>query len=81
MIYKVNRFKEIFKYLLEKKKPVYYCRVCHALLDVYVREVADRYNIKLLMGGYTKGQEFAKSEELFWIFNESDDHANSLIEV
>jgi hypothetical protein len=46
-----------------------------------VREVADRYNIKLLIGGYTKGQEFAKSEELFWIFNESDDHANSLIEA
>ncbi|PKM94862.1 MAG: phosphoadenosine phosphosulfate reductase [Firmicutes bacterium HGW-Firmicutes-1] len=80
VIYKVNKFKEIFKYLLVKKKEVYYCRVCHALLDVYVREVADRYHIKMLIGGYTKGQEFAKSEELFWIFNESDENANSEIE-
>lgn len=72
IVYKVNKPKEIFKYLLKTKKPVYYCRVCHALIDVAVREVADKYDIKLLLGGYTKGQEFAKSEELFWVFNESD---------
>lgn len=77
IVYKVNAAKDIFKYLLQTKKPVYYCRVCHALIDVYVREVASKYNIKLLLGGYTKGQEFAKSEELFWIFDESDKNVHN----
>jgi 3'-phosphoadenosine 5'-phosphosulfate sulfotransferase (PAPS reductase)/FAD synthetase len=77
VVYKANKFKEVFKFLLEMKKPVYYCRVCHALLDIYVREVADKHNIRLLLGGYTKGQEFAKSEELFWIFNESDNNVHN----
>jgi tRNA(Ile)-lysidine synthase TilS/MesJ len=72
IVYRTNELKEIFKTLLITKKPIYYCRICHELIDVYLREIATKFGIQLLLGGYTKGQEYARSDELFWIYNISD---------
>ncbi len=70
--FRTNKLKSVFKELLLTKKPVYYCRICHEMLDVYLREIAQKYNINLLLGGYTKGQGYARTSELYWIFEESD---------
>lgn len=70
--YRSNGLRNIFKELLLTKKPIYYCRVCHEMIDIYLREIAQKYNIRLLLGGYTKGQAYSRSEELYWIFEESD---------
>lgn len=69
---RTNDLKGVFKELLITKKPIYYCRICHEMLDVYLREIAQKYNINLLLGGYTKGQGYARTSELYWIYDESD---------
>ena len=70
--FRSNELRNIFKELLLTKKPIYYCRICHEMIDIYLREIAQRYNIKILLGGYTKGQAYSRSSELYWIFEESD---------
>jgi hypothetical protein len=73
IIYKTDLFKRIFKDILQTKQPFYYCRLCHAIIDKLVRDIALKYNINLVMGGYTKGQDYLKHPELFWIFKATDD--------
>lgn len=70
--YRTNELRNIFKELLLTKKPVYYCRICHEMIDIYLREIAQQYHIKLLLGGYTKGQAYARASELYWIYHDSD---------
>lgn len=70
--FRTNELKDIFKELLVSRKAVYYCRICHEMLDIYLREIAAKYNINILLGGYTKGQGYARTTELYWIYEESD---------
>lgn len=70
--FRSNELRNIFKELLLTKKPIYYCRICHEMIDIYLREIAQKYDIKMLLGGYTKGQAYSRSSELYWIFDESD---------
>lgn len=70
--FRTNELRNIFKELLLTKKPIYYCRICHEMIDIYLREIAQQYNINLLIGGYTKGQGYARTSELYWIYDESD---------
>jgi hypothetical protein len=72
IVYKPSEIKRFLIYLLKSKKPIYYCRPCHELLDVYVRDIASRHGINLILGGYTKGQEYVKNTELYWLFDISD---------
>lgn len=80
LVYKPQLVKNIFHYLLLQEKPVYYCRICNGLIDYYVREIALKYNITTLLGGYTKGQDFLKGRELFWIYRVSDQNLREGIE-
>lgn len=70
--FRSNELRNIFKELLVTKKPVYYCRICHEMIDIYLREIAQKYDIRMLLGGYTKGQAYSRASELYWIFDESD---------
>lgn len=72
VIYKTADLLKIFKECLKSNKRIYYCRVCHAVLDKTVREICKKYDIKLVLGGYTKGQQYIRNFELFWIYEESD---------
>lgn len=72
VMFKPALIKSLFKTLLLQKTNVYYCRICNALIDVYLREAAARHGVNLLLGGYTKGQDFLKGRELFWIYRTSD---------
>lgn len=78
-IFKTSKVKELFKYLLEQKKPIYYCRVCHALIDLNIREICAKNNISLILGGYTKGQNYLKNFELHWIYKMSDENTKELL--
>lgn len=73
IIFKTDLFKRVFKYILLTRQPFYYCRLCHAIIDKLVRDIAVKYNINLILGGYTKGQDYIKHPELFWIFKMTDD--------
>lgn len=72
LIYRTTEIKNIFRILLLSKKEVYYCRVCHLLLDKYIKDICNQYGISLILGGYTKGQSYISQEELFWIYEVSD---------
>lgn len=72
IVFKTADIQNLFKLFLKSGKRVYYCRLCHAILDWKIHDIAQRYNIKLILGGYTKGQQYIKNDELFWIYEESD---------
>jgi len=72
LIYKPQLIQQLFRHLLLLKSRVYYCRICNALIDVYIRRLALQHNIPLVLGGHTKGQEFLKGTEMFWIYRASD---------
>jgi len=72
VMYAPQLIKYLFKHLLQSKSRVYYCRICNALIDYYLRAIARQYEIPLLITGLTKGQEFLKGTELFWIYRSSD---------
>jgi hypothetical protein len=72
IIFAPQLIKNLFKYLLLNRSRVYYCRICNALIDYYLRAIALQHGITLLITGHTKGQEFLKATELFWIYRESD---------
>ena len=72
LIYAPQLIKKLFKHLLLSKSRVYYCRICNALIDYYLRAIARQQGIPLLITGLTKGQEFLKGTELFWIYRASD---------
>ena len=69
---KTHSMKRLFRLLLTSGKNIYYCRVCHAFLDLLVNQVCSQYNIRLVLGGYTKGQQYIINKELFRIYDESD---------
>ncbi|PID59166.1 phosphoadenosine phosphosulfate reductase [candidate division KSB3 bacterium] len=73
VMFKTDLFKQVFKYILLTKQPFYYCRLCHALIAKLVHDVANLHGITLILGGFTKGQDFLKLPELFWIFKITDD--------
>ncbi|MBC2580390.1 phosphoadenosine phosphosulfate reductase family protein [Clostridium sp. DJ247] len=77
LIYRSNVYQKIFKYLLATKKPIYYCRLCHSILDLHLREIARQNSINMILGGYTKGQEYLKHTELFSIYKISDENVNN----
>jgi hypothetical protein len=72
IIYKTNDFFDIFKKCILSKKEVYFCRLCHILLENVVKKICIQNEVKVIMGGYTKGQNYIKSNELFWIYEKSD---------
>ncbi|MDE6426704.1 MAG: phosphoadenosine phosphosulfate reductase family protein [Ruminococcus sp.] len=69
---RTTKMKKIFKALLESRKNIYYCRVCHILLEDIIKTTCINNNIRLVLGGYTKGQSYLKQNALSWIFEESD---------
>lgn len=72
MIYKTNDFMEIFKKCLLSKQDVYYCRLCHILLEYVVKKICTQNDVRIILGGYTKGQQYIQNNELFWIYQKSD---------
>ncbi|MGN0035470.1 MAG: phosphoadenosine phosphosulfate reductase family protein [Coriobacteriales bacterium] len=72
MVYRTTRMKRLFRTLLASRKPIYYCHVCHILLDNCVKDVARSQGIGLVLGGYTKGQNYLRQGELDWIFRITD---------
>ena len=74
IVYKTSAMIKLFPELLKTKKKFYYCRICHALLDMAILSIAKKYGIELVLGGYTKGQQYIKINELYWIYKESDDN-------
>ncbi|ACO87210.1 phosphoadenosine phosphosulfate reductase family protein [Clostridium botulinum] len=72
MIFKTSDMIDIFKKCIESKKDIYYCRVCHTLLEYYIKSICVQNNINVILGGYTKGQQYIKNSELFWIYEKSD---------
>jgi hypothetical protein len=72
LIIRPQLIKNLFRHLLESGSRVYFCRICNALIDYYIRLAAVQHGIRLLISGHTKGQEFLKGRELFWIYRASD---------
>ncbi len=72
IIYKTSEMLKMFPELIRSKKKLYYCRICHALLDDAVLSLCHKHDISLVLGGYTKGQQYIQNNELFWIYDESD---------
>jgi hypothetical protein len=72
LILKPQLVRNLFRHLLKSGSRVYFCRICNALIDYYIRKFALQHGIKLLISGHTKGQEFLKATELFWIYRASD---------
>lgn len=74
LMFRTNEMKKIFRYFIASTKPIYYCRVCHILLEVLIKDICKQYGIQLILGGYTKGQSYLKQNELSWIFDKSDEN-------
>ena len=72
VIFKTSLFKKIFRYILLKKQPFYYCRLCHGIIEKVIHDIAHKFGISLILGGFTKGQDYLKLQELYWIFELTD---------
>ena len=70
--FRTTEMKRLFSTLLKSKKNIYYCRVCHILLEDVIKKFCAQNRIRLILGGYTKGQSYLKQNALSWIFKESD---------
>lgn len=79
IIYKTSDIVEMFKIFLKSGKKIYYCRACHAVLDLAINRICRQNNINLVLGGYTKGQQYIKNTELFSIYDESDANAVEIL--
>lgn len=79
IVYKTSDMIKMLPVLLKSKKRLYYCRICHALLDRAILSLCKKYEIKLVLGGYTKGQQYIRNKELFWIYDESDKNIVELL--
>lgn len=77
--YKTEDFKKLYPRLIRSGKRIYYCRFCHALLDLAIHNICSAFGIRLILGGYTKGQQYVKNFELFWIYEESDRNCVELL--
>lgn len=73
LIYKPQLVKNLFRHLLKAGSRVYFCRICNGIIDYYIRSIALQHGIRLVVSGHTKGQEFVKGRELFWIYRASDE--------
>ncbi|MDD2390799.1 MAG: hypothetical protein PHP23_13825 [Desulfobacterales bacterium] len=71
-IVKDDDFAKVFRKILLTKKPFYYCRICHAMIDRHVRETARKNDLRLILGGFTKGQNYLRMRELYGIFKDTD---------
>lgn len=80
MVYRTNDLKRLFNLLLASRKPIYYCHVCHMLLDNCIKKVAKMNGIRLVLGGYTKGQGYLKQDELDWVFEITDRNVAEVLE-
>ena len=80
LIYKTADMLRLFPRLLRSGRRLYYCRICHALLDRAVLSICQKYGIGLSLGGYTKGQQYLRNSELFWIYDESDRNICELLD-
>ena len=78
VIYKTSDVADMFRMFLRSGKKFYYCRACHALLDLSINRICKQNNINVVLGGYTKGQQYIKNTELFKIYNESDENTVEL---
>lgn len=72
IIYKTNDFAEIFRKCILSKKEIYFCRLCHVLLENMIKNICKQNDIRVILGGYTKGQQYIRNDELFWIYEKSD---------
>lgn len=61
VMFKTSEMLRLFPHLLRSKKSFYYCRICHALLDDSILSICKKNNIHLVMGGYTKGQQYIRN--------------------
>ena len=80
MVYRTNELKKLFTLLLSSRKPIYYCHVCHMLLDNCIKKVAEMNGVRLVLGGYTKGQGYLKQDELDWVFEITDRNVAEVLE-
>lgn len=81
LTFRTTDMKRIFKVLLESRKNIYYCRVCHILLEDIIKTTCLKNGIRLILGGYTKGQSYLKQNALSWIFEESDRNTIAVLEA
>ncbi len=72
LVFKPRLVMDLFRHLLTQGTRVYFCRICNGLIDYYIRNAALQHGIGLVLSGHTKGQEFLKGTELFWIYRASD---------
>lgn len=72
VIHKSELIPNIFRILLKENMNIYFCRVCHLLLDVEIKNICLDNNIHLLLSGYSDGQNYLNQPELFSIFQETD---------
>ena len=79
VMYKSSDIMKLFRILLLSGQNIYYCRVCHAVLDLLINRICSQYQIRLVLGGYTKGQQYIKNDELFRIYEESDKNTLNII--
>ncbi len=80
LIYKTSDMLKLFHKLIKSGKKLYYCRICHALLDNAILSNCYKYGIRLVLGGYTKGQQYIQNQELMWIYEESDRNIIELLQ-
>ena len=78
---RTNTMKNLFKVMLESRMELYYCRVCHLLLDKFIKDICLQHDIHLILGGYTKGQSYIAQDELFWIYDLSDRNMLTLLDA
>ena len=79
IIYKTSNMLRMFPDLIKSGKKLYYCRICHAMLDMAILSICKKYDIQLVLGGYTKGQQYIRNSELYWIYKESDENIVELL--
>lgn len=71
---------DLFKEILTEDIQIYYCRVCHLILEKHIKDVCKENGIRMVFGGYTKGQSYLAQDELFWIYKISDENTIKFME-
>ncbi|MCR5581252.1 MAG: phosphoadenosine phosphosulfate reductase family protein [Pseudobutyrivibrio sp.] len=78
--YKAEDIINLFKVMLQMDKQIYFCRVCHLILDKHIKDLCIENDISMVFGGYTKGQSYLAQDELFWIYKISDKNTIEFME-
>lgn len=63
LYYKTDFMKEAFKKVLESKSKTTICHICAIWYIQLCLEMADKYGIKIIVGGWTKGQSVDENED------------------